>query len=51
MAVIQDFDQIVNRDITDAQAMQFLAEQQHARDVEWDKKHGRNPMELFGNCQ
>jgi hypothetical protein len=36
---------------TDAQAAQFLAEQQHARDVEWDKKHGVNPMELFGNCQ
>jgi hypothetical protein len=50
MAVIQDFDQIVNRDITDAQAKQFLAEQQHQRDVEWERKHGRNPMELFGNC-
>ena len=35
---------------TDAQAAQFLAEQQHARDVEWERKHGRNPMELFGNC-
>jgi hypothetical protein len=51
MAVIQDFDEIVNRDITPAQAAQFLAEQQHQRNVEWERKHGRNPMELFGNCQ
>ena len=36
---------------TDAQAKQFLAEQQHQRNLEWDKKHGKNPMELFGNCQ
>jgi hypothetical protein len=51
MTVIPSFDQIVNRDITPAQAKQFLAEQQHQRDVEWRKKHGVNPMELFGNCQ
>ena len=51
MNKIPDFDQIVNRDITPAQAKQFLAEQQHQRDVEWDRKHGVNPMELFGNCQ
>ena len=37
--------------LTDAQAKQFLAEQQHQRNLEWDKKHGKNPMELFGNCQ
>jgi hypothetical protein len=36
---------------TPAQAKQFMAEQQHQRDVEWDRKHGKNPMELFGNCQ
>ena len=46
---IPKFDEI--QPPTDAQAKQFLAEQQHQRDVEWDKKHGRNPMELFGNCQ
>jgi hypothetical protein len=51
MKEIPDYDQIVNRDITPAQAMQFLAEQQHQRNVEWERKHGRNPMELFGNCQ
>ena len=37
--------------LTDAQAAQFLAEQQHQRNLEWDKKHGKNPMELFGNCK
>jgi hypothetical protein len=46
---IPQFDEIPQP--TDAQAKQFLAEQQHARDVEWDRKHGVNPMELFGNCQ
>lgn len=51
MSVIPSFDEIVNRPPTDAQAKQFLAEQQHQRDVEWDRKHGKNPMELFGNCQ
>jgi hypothetical protein len=46
---IPKFDEIPQ--LTDAQAKQFLAEQQHQRDVEWDRKHGVNPMELFGNCQ
>lgn len=46
---IPEFDEI--QPLTDAQARQFLAEQQHQRDLEWDRKHGRNPMELFGNCQ
>ncbi len=45
------FDEILSQSISEAQAAQFLAEQQHARDVEWRKKHGQNPMELFGNCQ
>lgn len=51
MAVIPSFDEIVNRPVTDAQATQFLAEQQHQRNLEWERKHGKNPMELFGNCQ
>jgi hypothetical protein len=51
MTEIPSYSEIVNRDITPAQAKQFMAEQQHARDVEWRKKHGVNPMELFGNCQ
>jgi hypothetical protein len=51
MTEIPDFFEIVNQPITPEQAKQFLAEQQHARDVEWRKKHGVNPMELFGNCQ
>lgn len=51
MSVIPSFDEIVNRPPTDAQAKQFLAEQQHQRNLEWDKKHGKNPMELFGNCK
>jgi hypothetical protein len=51
MTEIPSYSEIVNRDITDAQAKQFMAEQQHQRDVEWRKKHGVNLMELFGNCQ
>lgn len=48
---IPTFDEIVSQSISEAQAAQFLAEQQHQRNVEWERKHGKNPMELFGNCQ
>ena len=48
---IPSFEAILATPVTEAEARQFMADNQFKRDQEWARKNKQNPMELFGNCK